>query len=57
MVGRGDCVGEEMEVDGFHGSDVMYLLSSNRVDVETSCGGELRLREGLFLFMEYLSRS
>ena len=46
-----------MEVGGFRGSGLMYLLIRSRIYVANSCGSGLRLREGLVLFMEYLSHN
>ena len=44
----------EIEVGGFHGSGLMYLLICSKIYVAKSCSGGLRLREGLVLFVEYL---
>lgn len=41
-----------MEVSDFHGSDLMYMFISSRIFVARSCGGGLRLRAGLFLFVQ-----
>lgn len=46
-----------MEVGGFRNSDLMYMLIGSRNYAAKSCGGELRLREGLFLFIDYFSHS
>lgn len=42
-----------MEIGGFRGSDLMYMLICSKIFAAKSCGGVLRLREGLFLFMDH----
>ena len=44
-----------MKVGGVRGGSLRYLLINSRIYAAKSCGGGLRLREGLVLFVEYFS--
>ena len=46
-----------MEAGSVRGSGLRYLLINSRIYVAKSCGGGLRLREGLVLLVEYLSHN